>query len=272
MKTLLKNMIRPFYHYIKSKNEREFNRLIDKWGGFGRFIMIQDIKFLNYTFDIPDAPSFLWQFKEIFVDEQYNFETTRKNPIIIDCGSNIGISLLYFSQKYPSAKILGFEADKDIADICIKNLQRNKITNVEVINKAVWTNNGEIEFSPECADGGTIYSTNNLIKVRTIKLREILYNETIIDMLKIDIEGAEYDVLMDCCNSLDIVNNIFIEYHSWSYLEQKLSKILNILEQNKFRYYVEGVGKRKQPFINHKEDLGMDLQLNIFGYKNRELQ
>jgi hypothetical protein len=83
-------------------------------------------------------------------------------------------------------------------------------------------------------------------------------------MLKIDIEVAEYEVLLDCSNSLSNVNNIFIEYHSWNNSDQMLSEIKKILEQNNFRYYIEGIEKRKQPFNNLKENSNMDFQLNIF--------
>jgi hypothetical protein len=88
-------------------------------------------------------------------------------------------------------------------------------------------------------------------------------------MLKIDIEGAEYDVLKDCSSSLDKVKNIFIEYHSYVNCVQKLSEILEILEKNNFRYFIKPVNDREKPLINRKNKFNpnMDLQLNIYGYK-----
>jgi adenylosuccinate synthase len=94
-----------------------------------------------------------------------------------------------------------------------------------------------------------------------------LDKEPEVDLLKIDIEGAEYEVLKDCANSLSNVKNIFVEYHSWNSSTQKLSEILEVLEMNNFRYYIEDLSKRKQPFINHAKEKNMDLQLNIFGIK-----
>ncbi len=66
MKRLIKEMIRPLYHFVTSKKEREFNRLVDKYSGAKRFVTRPNVKFLNYTFDVPDLPSFCLQFKEIF--------------------------------------------------------------------------------------------------------------------------------------------------------------------------------------------------------------
>jgi len=270
MKNLFKAVIKPLYHFFKNKNEREFYRLFDSLSKYERFVTVYDVKFLNYIFDVPDAASFIWQFKEIFVEDIYNFKAVNETPIILDCGSNIGTSLIYFSQMYPEARIIGFEADSAIAEISIQNLKKNNITNVDVINSAVWVDNDGINFSTDGADGGSVRNGENSKKVKSIRLKEVLQQEPIIDFLKIDIEGAEYEVMNDCKGSLANVENIFIEYHSWNNSSQGLSSILNILEKNNFRYYIEDISKRKQPFINRGLNSKMDLQLNIFGYKTNK--
>jgi len=188
--------------------------------------------------------------------------------VILDCGSNIGTSLLYFGKKYPNGKVIGFEADKRIAKISISNLARNSIYNVEVINSAVWTNNDGIEFSFEGADGGSIHGSTNIKRVNSVRLKDFLDKLEFVDFLKIDIEGAENVVLIDCCDSLTKVQNLFVEYHSYSKNRQSLSDILSVLEKNNFRYYIEHIRKNKQPFINKSKDLILDLQLNIFCYRD----
>lgn len=267
MKTLLKNMIKPLYYHIKNKNEQEFNRLYDKWGGYKRYERVNGIKFLKYNFDIPDLPSFIWQFKEIFVDEIYRFNSDGQQPIIFDCGANVGTSCLYFKQLFPNAKIKAFEADPMIANILTSNLSKNGISDIEIINKAVWIDDNGVEFGSEGADGGSINSVGNKIKIESIRLKDFLDKEEKIDLLKIDIEGAECQVLKDCCESLGNVQNLFVEYHSWNNENQKFSEILRIFEDNGFRYYIEDIGKRKQPFVNHAKEQNMDLQLNVFGVK-----
>ena len=104
-------------------------------------------------------------------------------------------------------------------------------------------------------------------KVSTVRLLEFLDSEESIDLLKVDIEGAECDVLEDCQESLGNVKNIFIEYHSWNNCSQNLSKLLRILEQNNFRYFINGLCGRKHPFVNKGLHQNMDLQLNIFGVR-----
>jgi FkbM family methyltransferase len=268
MKNLLKDIIRPLYNYSRDKNLREFYSIYDRWGGYERYKLLKDIRFLDFRFDVPDLVSFVWQFKELFVDEIYKFDSKNKEHIIYDCGANIGMSCLYFKKLYPNAKIKAFEADLKIANILKENLRKNDILkNVEIINSAVWIDENGLEFSSEGADGGSIYGNDNKVKISSIRLKDFLEKEKKIDMLKMDIEGAEYDVLKDCQDSLKNVENLFVEYHSWNNDDQKLSEILDIFEKNNFRYYVESLTKRKYPFINKGESENMDLQLNIFGVR-----
>jgi FkbM family methyltransferase len=260
-------MIRPLYYHITNKNIREFNRLYSKWGEYDRYKRVNNIKFLNYRFDIPDLPSFVWQFKELFVDEIYKFKSSSNTPIIVDCGANIGTSCLYFKSIYPNAKIVAFEADKTIANILKSNLYKNGIDDVNIINSAVWIDNNGIEFSNEGADGGSIYGKDNLVRVNSVRLKDYIDSMGSIDLLRIDIEGAEYEVLKDIKESLKVVENIFVEYHSWNNIDQNLSEILHIFEDMGYRYYIEDIKKREHPFIDRGVSGNMDLQLNIFGVK-----
>ena len=62
MKTLLKEIVKPIYYYIyyiKNKNLREFYKLYDRCGKFGRYVEVKDVKFLSYSFDVSDVMSFI---------------------------------------------------------------------------------------------------------------------------------------------------------------------------------------------------------------------
>jgi hypothetical protein len=61
-----------------------------------------DVRFLDY-----EALSYLYN--EIFIDNSYYFAAENETPYIIDCGSNIGMSILYFKTLYPNSRILAFE-------------------------------------------------------------------------------------------------------------------------------------------------------------------
>jgi hypothetical protein len=86
-------------------NEREFHKIHRNLNSSLRFKKIYNVKFLKYSISIVDAQSFIYQFKEIFVNEVYKFNSESKSPVIFDCGSNVGTSVLYFKSIYPDAKI-----------------------------------------------------------------------------------------------------------------------------------------------------------------------
>ena len=228
-----------------------------------------DIAFGRYRFRVPDALSFVWQYREIFVDEFYKFYTTATTPVIFDCGTNIGTSVVYFRQQYPRARIVAFEADQRISGLLQENLRRNKIAGVEVITKAVWTNEDGILFGSDQADSASIFSQTDQVLVPSLRLRDRLLQETQIDMLKMDIEGAETAVLTDCRDALAHVQNLFVEFHAYLDHPQTLSDVMKVLEDSGFRYYLNTSQYRHTPLVNHqyKGNNSMDLQLNIFAYR-----
>jgi FkbM family methyltransferase len=224
---------------------------------------------LGFKIKIADSLSFVSMYKEIFEKEIYRFNSKTENPMIIDCGANIGMSVIYFKKLYPRAEIIAFEPDPKIFNILKSNIESLNYSNIKLINSALWSSEKMIDFYADRADGGRAeekIAEVAPIKVATIKLSNYLNRK--IDLLKIDIEGAEFEVLNECKNLLNNVDNIFIEYHSFVNNQQNLHKILEILAVNNFRVNILNAGyTSEQPFIKININLGMDMQLNIFGYK-----
>lgn len=268
MKLFLEISLKGIYSFLTDKNYREFIKLVLLYGNKERYKKFK-VSFLNYKFLIPDALSFVWQFKEIFVDKNYLFNADNTTPLIYDCGSNIGTSILFFKEVYPNSKIKAFEAEPKIFSILKQNLELNKFMDVEIFPKAVWTNNHGIEIASEGADGSSIFGKGKKTKIESVCLKELIENETSIDFIKMDIEGAETEVLKDCENSLSHVKNIFIEYHSFINQNQNLDVVLNILAKNGFRYFVNSAVPNKHPFLKRKNSASpsIDLQTNIYAYK-----
>ena len=101
----------------------------------------------------------------------------------------------------------------------------------------------------------------DVLTLPTIVLDELLTQS--VDFLKIDIEGAETDVLA-ASRRLDCVSQLMVEYHSFADAPQELPRLLNTLAQAGFRYYVQTQYCPRQPLVKATAHLGMDLQLNIF--------
>lgn len=258
----------PFYKFFADATYRRYIWLVIRHGWAARYRP----KYANIgvgTMFIPDALSFIYQYLEIFHHEIYRFNPKRAKPLILDCGANVGTSLMFFSHNYPDAEIHCFEPDPDVFGYLQKNTERNKLKNVQLHQKAIWTHNDFLYFAQEGADGGAVAdSDQNTIKVQSQSLRELLLQYERVDFLKMDIEGAEAEVIDDCKDVLHKIDNLFIEYHSFVSSPQTLDKILAILSQNGFKYALETALHIKKPFQAIYKNGKMDIQLNIFAHRN----
>jgi FkbM family methyltransferase len=229
-------------------------------------------------FDIADGFSFYWMHKEIYLDQSYLFRAQRDNPLIIDCGSNYGVSILWFKKNYPDAKIVGVEADPVVFDMLYRNISRRNFPDVKLLHRAVSSKSGHVPFHCLGADSGRIHagspdgisSSSEIIDVPTVLLDDLI-GEDEVDFLKIDIEGAELDVI-SASKKLNRVKQMFIEYHSFIDVPQQLSRLLSILEDSGFRYYIDKVYSPTNPYFEITNNQMMDLQLRIFATRANVLQ
>lgn len=244
-------------------------KLIDEASRTPRY-QLHDFSFRGMQFLVTDFISVAWQLKEFFDDGRLEFTSESAAPLIYDCGANVGVSVLYFKKLYPDARIKAFEPDPKIFECLQQNISANKVTGVELHNKAVWNSSEGVQFASEGADGGSIYFEGRKTTLPSVRLKDILSGEKYIDLLKIDIEGAELEVLKDCDTELKKVRFLFVEYHSWLNQEQKLDELLAILRRNGFRYYIHDIGEKvKAPFVERKFPNGMDVQLDIHAINER---
>ena len=201
-------------------------------------------KILGYKVNYLSAEFFRYLFNEIFINLEYNFSTDKKNPKIIDCGSNIGMSILFFKMLYPEADVIAFEPDIRAFECAQNNIQDNSLKNVNLINAAILDKDGEIPFYfDDKTPGSLCMSTNpdrsqgSVTMVKSHCLSPFIDSE--IDLLKMDIEGAEIVVLPELYASgkLAKIRQLVIEYHHHiNEEEDNLSEFLSILEKAKFGY------------------------------------
>lgn len=204
--------------------------------------------------------------KTIFIEKAYEFKTQNLRPRILDCGANIGVTVRYWKHLYPDASVIAFEPDPEIFQILKNNVR--SFPGIELVQAAVWSSEGEISFICEGREGGRIeevstnqtdYTTKTL---PTKRLRDYL-NEPI-DLLKIDIEGAELAVLEDCVDRLHNVQHLFVEHHSFLNQPQQLGRFFTLLEEAGFRLHIHSHSNSPQPFIEKIAFNDKDLWLNIY--------
>ncbi|HJU55862.1 MAG TPA: FkbM family methyltransferase [Pyrinomonadaceae bacterium] len=223
---------------------------------------------LERPLEVVDSASFIYMFEEIFEREIYRFNAEGESPYVLDCGSNIGLSVIYFKRLYPRARVVAFEADDEIFAVLKRNAERWELSEVELIGRAVWSEETTLNFKHEGADGGRIEHAEGAHdkSVRTVRLRD--YLDRRVDFLKIDIEGAETETLKDCADRLGNVENLFVEYHSFDGERQTLDTLVRILAEADFRLHVHSPNASPQPFVRRDLNAGMDLQLNIFAFRS----
>lgn len=263
MKKIIKKIVKFLkYHLWYSPFQRMF--LDSKNKQEGEIILFDKKFFYHYGLAFYDT------YNEIFEKNIYEFKTNSSKPIILDCGANMGLSILFFSKKYPNAEIIAFEPDESVLPFLIKNINSQGLQNIEVHKKAIWTEESELKFYTDNGLGGRVgveYENQIPKIIKSVRLKDFLNRP--IDMLKIDIEGPEYLILKDCEDLLFNVNHIFIEYHSLYGEEQHLDDLLTILKRQGFRYHLKESFSQKRPFtdnilVNEK----FDMAINVFAYKN----
>jgi FkbM family methyltransferase len=229
------------------------------------------VRLFGYSFFYTNEFWFLHGMHEIFIDKTYWFKTDKSEPLIIDCGSNIGLSLIYFKKLYPKARIIAFEPDPSNFEILNKNLHSFHLNDVQTHNKAIWKEDAVLQFASTASSVGSKIAVSSEIdsdvtSVAAVDLSGYL-KEGPVDFLKIDIEGAEFEVINACSEYLSNVKNLFIEYHSLPDQPQQLHALLGIIQDAGFRYYLkEAWQNMKYPFVDQKTVM-YDLQVNIFCYR-----
>jgi FkbM family methyltransferase len=201
------------------------------------------IRLLDYDLQYADLRSFCPQWHDIFIEGTLEFRTATEAPRILDCGSNVGLASLFFKRRYPGARITAYEADPALYETTKNNLARNGAAGIEVVHAALWTSNGEVTFRSEGSDSGMIEGLSGAVSGRSvtvpsIRMRDILERDRI-DLLKLDIEGAEGAVLADCETVLDRVNAIIMDLHEFDVNDRQSARVFELLARCGFVYAVD---------------------------------
>ncbi|HEX5104363.1 MAG TPA: FkbM family methyltransferase [Pirellulaceae bacterium] len=215
-----------------------------------------------------DGPSFYYAFREIFEKRNYEFTCTSAAPRIIDGGANIGLSVLFFKQLFPAARIVAFEPDATVFAALAENVLSFDLHDVELVNQALWVRDQRLTFYSEGADAGRLRCAHERgvsVQVQACRLRDYLAEP--LDMLKLDIEGAEVDVLLDCADRLDGVQSLYVEYHSFAGQPQRLDELLAILRNAGFRIQIHTQFASHRPLVSRATTLGMDFQADVCAYR-----
>jgi FkbM family methyltransferase len=220
------------------------------------------VRLLGHTISYFRAAQLRWLFRELFLEEHYLFHTSSPQPVIIDCGSNIGISILYFKTLYPAARIVAFEPDPAAFAKLSDNVTRNSLTDITLYPYALSATEGEPDFyrSDDRSLRMSLDRRRNggeRITVAARRLSSFVTED--VDLLKVDVEGAEFMLVQDLVESGKLWNikQIHLEYHHHIDGDvDALSPLLKLLEDANFGYQVSARCRRRgQPRVF--QDIGV---------------
>jgi FkbM family methyltransferase len=222
-----------------------------KFGRIGLFLARKSvrnpyyIRLAGHTINGPIYRDLVEMFSEVFISQIYQVPLPGR-PKIIDCGSNVGFAVLYFKILAPDARIICFEPSPIAFSYLRKNIEINKFSEVKLVEAACGKENGEVTFliDPTHSTGSTtkdIWDTKmEKHKVTQIRISDFI-DETV-DLLKLDVEGAEWDVLRDleATNKLTFVQRMIIEFHhNLTPEKSNMGPFLEILERGGFAYNID---------------------------------
>lgn len=199
------------------------------------------IDLAGYRVEYKDLLTLCPQWEEIFIRETLQFRARNPKPRILDCGANVGLASLYFKKLYPAARITAYEADPEICTLLAKNLSVNGAADVEVVNAAVWTEEGSVDFLCEGgADSGSVSELPGSLpgptrRVAAVRLKDVLSRGPL-DLLKLDVEGAEERVLADCGKALESVEALILDLHEFDPGRRATGAVLGILRDAGFTF------------------------------------
>ena len=223
---------------------------------------------LGRRFEVLDVFRYMENRAVLFDWEFYRFGTTEDVPRIIDCGASIGLNVCYFKHLYPKSDIVAFEPDPRIFEILKRNCASWGAHDIRLIPKAVWTHETTLPFPGDGRASGRVdeeATDVNIPRVSTCRLRDYLTRR--VDLLRLDIQGAEVDVLLDCADLLGQVQNLAVDYHSVFRRPQRLDELAGLLTRAGFRMQFRATPQSLTPIIRQNLRGGIDAQLHIVAFR-----
>lgn len=180
--------------------------------------------------------------KEVWIKEIYNKHgiCVEKGDTVVDIGGHIGVFSVYAAHLSETGKVIAFEPFIENFKRLEQHKKINDKKNLFVYNKGVSSTTGvqTLHLSPDDNTGGHSLhlktQSDNTIDIETVNLISFCETEKIdkIDFLKLDCEGAEFEIIKSSEAILSKVAKIIMECHPFA--DNTVDDMIEILERNGF--------------------------------------
>jgi FkbM family methyltransferase len=172
------------------------------------------------------------------LEQELLLECCRPGSIVYDIGANAGFYALIAARAVgPSGRVYAFEPTPDLADRIRANAALNSFQNIEIVQAAVSSSNGVVEFkvSDSHTSNAISKATDSLrrsaISVRSIRLDSFVMEHQPPNLVLMDIEGAEIEALESGLQTIARYRPVIMVEVHWlgaaftNFFEQRLKPI-----------------------------------------------
>jgi FkbM family methyltransferase len=189
------------------------------------------------------------EFTGICINDCYRLKYLRKKlgtvKHIVDVGANSGMFAIAARQFFPQAAIHCYEPNPKLKDILEFNTkQLNAVTYMEAVMK----NDCKVSLNFTESDLATTANVSEQGIVTGSSLSTVINRIGEIDILKMDCEGAEWEILLDT-ESWKQIKSVSMEYHLWGKCGSKIEDILDLLDKINFRLVEHAISDSNQGLI-----------------------
>jgi FkbM family methyltransferase len=168
--------------------------------------------FLNQEFELSRTNR-----KKLVFDFYHDIISQGKVPLIIDCGSNIGLASKYFKYEYPECRVIGIEPEKNNFEQALLNDPNNQLLfknaaisssagSGSIINNSAKSNSFRVEKNLDSSSDINFITINQIVEEN---------KDCVPFIIKIDIEGFEHDLFSANTEWIDKFMVIYTELHDW---------------------------------------------------------
>jgi FkbM family methyltransferase len=202
------------------------------------------LKKLKHPIAMRNNPYDFATFEEVLLREEYGMDLNFEPATIIDGGANIGLTSVYFASKYPAAKIVSAEPEKENFSLLRKNAQ--PYPNIIPLNTGIWSRRTSISIK-DTGQGNNAFVVEEVAEatpgsLTALSIEDILQQQQwkTVDILKLDIEGSEKKVFEANCEGwLPRVKILIVELHD-SMQNGCSETVFRALSQYNFSKEVQG--------------------------------
>jgi FkbM family methyltransferase len=195
-----------FYRLFQVKVWLECTRLFglkagwQLWGRSNQLVKLHHPK-LGYDLWVRPGTSDMMAVHEVLLKEEYKLPERFRAKFIVDLGASIGDSAMYFASRYPKARIVAVEMEESNFALLEKNIAGNK--QIACIKAAAWYKKTKLKIVNKAENCKWAFRVGEMKRgfetngpVETVTVMEIMrrFEEKEIDILKVDIEGAEKEL------------------------------------------------------------------------------